>query len=436
MEVIRCKLFMLSKPTKKHWYFFLFLIGAFLRMAIPDFFTYIKNKNNDLESDSNNVDNLNTNLTRKYFEIIRNILSDLLFGIFHWIHKIRNKDDSKKRNQQTYNTNSQKVYFIFNGESNRDKQLYKIIIIISLVDIICQLIIPSYYIFEIKALKKENNIEIQPYELYFLLFFDIFARYLFSLWILRTYFYFHHYLSFILNIIGLIPISYAEIVFKLKLESTYILFVIIVSIQLILYSFEDIMNKVAFRTLYILPNTLIFYKGLVQLIYLAIISGFFFGFGLFKHANVNILFEFEYFIFFIPFNILRTYYLVEVIDKFSAQHMTILKVFEYNILFGYDLLIKPFFSLEGNNTNKNTNLYWYILEIFGFFLLLISSLIYNELIIINHPKLKSKTEYYLDKDADKEQCSSFYSDTIFSDSKESDNTITNLYDDLTGSDIS
>ena len=231
----------------------------------------------------------------------------------------------------------------------------------------------------------------------------------------------------------MIPITIADIQSKLDSSITYILYSIISSIQIILYSFEDIMNKVSFSTLYLLPNTLIFYKGVVQLIYLAVISAFFFGFGFFENASINIEFEFEYFLFFIPFNILRTYYLVEVIDKFSAQHMTILKVFETIMLFGY-LQIKGIF--ENNEDNLKVSIYLNILEIFGFILLLISSLIYNELIIINHPKLKAKTEYYLDKDADKEQCSSFYSDTIFSDSKETENTVTNLYDDLTGSDIS
>ena len=76
-----------------------------------------------------------------------------------------------------------------------------------------------------------------------------------------------------------------------------------------------------------------------------------------------------------------------------------------------------------------------ILKWIGLFFLLISTLIHNEIIIINHHKLKAKTEYYLDKDADNEQNSPINSDTCFSDSA-SDNSLTNLNDDLTCSDIS
>ena len=266
--------------------------------------------------------------------------------------------------------------------------------------------------------------KIEPSELYSLLLFDIFARYLFSRWILKTYFYNHHYLSFILSSIGLIGITIADINNKIEFNSNFMVFIIIAAIQLILYSFEDIMNKVAFRTLYILPNTLIFYKGLIQLIYLGIISAFLFGFHFHTLSKgYDYKYELKYFLLFGAFNILRTYYLVKVIDKFSAQHMTILKVFEYIILFIYQ-------------SCKSKIQKWYPLQIIGFSFLTISSLIHNELIIINHPKLKSKTEYYLDKDADKEQYSSFCSDTLFTESKDSSNSVTNLYSDLTGSDLS
>ena len=69
-------------------------------------------------------------------------------------------------------------------------------------------------------------------------------------------------------------------------------------------------------------------------------------------------------------------------------------------------------------------------------ILLISTLIHNEIIIINHPKLRAKTEYYLDKDADREQQSSFDSNT-FSESKDNTiNSVTDLCSDITGSDMS
>ena len=103
MEIIKCKFIMITKPTKKHSYFFLFILGSFLRVFILDILSDLKNKN-EYEKE------LKIILTEKYFEMIRTISSDLLIGIFHCIHKIRNKLESSKKPEQTFIRNSQKIY--------------------------------------------------------------------------------------------------------------------------------------------------------------------------------------------------------------------------------------------------------------------------------------------------------------------------------------
>ena len=247
------------------------------------------------------------------------------------------------------------------------------------------------------------------------------------------FFYIHLYFSFFLNFISLSPLAYLDYNF-LYFKYYDIIYLIVIGIKYILYSLEDIINKVAFTTIYIEPKTLIFYKGLFQLtVYLPVISALFFlspyhDWNYIKSSFIN---ELLYFAAFIPFNILRTICLVNVIDRFTAQHMSFLKVSESIIIFIIHFLPFPerikFFDEE-----------WFpIFQLLSFIILLISSLIHNEIIIINCQSLKAKTEYYLDKDADREQNSSFYTDTMFSDSKEiNTSSASNLYSDLTGSDIS
>ncbi len=419
MEAINCKIFIIPKLLRKHIYLLFFLLAALFRVLIPDIFTKDENESKDLKY----------LLTKKYFEIIRNVVSALLLGIPHLLNRMRNRDEEyKKIKQQTYVTNKQKINFIYNdNESSRIPIMLKIIFIIASVDVFCQLAVPIKFIIEDKILDNEI-LNADPNNLYFLLFFDIFARYFFSRWILRTYFYIHHYLSFLLNLIGLILISFVDISVKIFGDNSKynFLFVAIISVQLIMYSFEDIMNKVAFRALSILPYTLIFYNGLFQLGYFIIISILFFSFKLNDFTDINWQFEIQYSICFIPFNILRNYYLVEVIDKFSAQHMALLRVTECSIIFIYNKIAESNeFVLER---------YQFIIQCIGFFFLIMSSLIHNEIIIINHPKLKAKTQVYLDKDADKEQNASINSDTCISSTLT--NSQTNLYDDLTGSDMS
>ena len=442
MEIINCKLFLIPKPMKKHLYLILFLIGALLRVLIPYLYVKIIVKE----------EKFGKPLTKKYCEIINNVLSALLMGIPYFLNRIRNKDKDKNIQQQTYKTNSQKIDFINNNETNRSILMIKIIFLISTVDIICQLLIPIYYIIEkpdkIKDKDKDKNLNKKKYHLpdqshlYCLLFFDIFARYIFSRLILKTYFYIHQTLSFILSIIGLIPITIVDILVKILpyiySDNKYysLLFIAIVSIQLILYSFEDIMNKVAFRALSILPYTLIFYNGLFMLGYFVIISIFFISFNLIDfHEDFSFKFTILHSLCYLPFNILRNYYLIKVIDTFSAQYMTLLRVAESIIIFCNFIIIK---FIEGNNQETikfELRIWQFIMQLIGFFFLLISTLIHNEFIIINHPKLRAKTEYYLDKDADKEQNSPINTDTCFSETI-TDNSLPNLYDDLTGSDIS
>ena len=429
MEIVKCGFFMIPKLNKKYWYFAFFLIGSFLREFFPNFLL-----KSDYDSSNNKIERL---LTKKYLEIVRNIASDLLFGIFHFIYFIRNKDDYKRRKQFKYNKNSIKINFIFNDESRRTPRIFKIILIISLVDFICQLLLPLKYLFEFNMDKL--ILITNPFHFNSLLVIDIISRYLFSLWILRTYFYAHHYFSFLLNFIALLALMVVDFIFKFSLNSNNPyneynpLYIIVIALQYILYSLEDIMNKVALRTLYILPTTLIFYKGLFELIILLPIISliFFLLIKLYDFSFVteewNILDLVLYFIAFIPFNILRTFSLVNVIDKFTAQHMSFLKVSEAIFLFVY-------YFCKGEEKLFNLKIWAYIVQIISFLILLISSLIHNEIIIINHPKLKAKTEYFLDRDASIEKNNaSYYSNTLISDSRNLSSTVSNLYSDLSQS---
>ena len=474
MEAINCRLFIIPRFMKKHIYLLLFIIGALTRVLFPDILehfsplddgsnnsnknqngtnstnisniiTFLKDMNdgaNKTSSNNTDIKQLQNLLTQSYIEIIYNVLSAVLLGIPHFLNKMRNKEENKNRRQQTYITNNQNINFIYlKNESSRIPLMFKIIFIISSVDVFCQLTVPIKYIIEYNYFPRiQSN---HQSHFYSVLFFDIFARYFFSRWILKTYFYIHHKLSFILSIIGLIPISIVDFLAKYgKDEEEYNwLFISVISIQLIVYSFEDIMNKVAFRTLSILPYTLIFYNGLIQFGYFIIISIFFFLFQLYDRYAFDYLHELKKSICFLPFNILRNYYLMKVIDTFSAQYMALLRITETSIIFMYDLIkyfLKKRFVKHNQEEEKIYEIYGkiypIIIQFLGFLILLVASLIHNEIIIINHRKLKAKTQFYLDKDADKEQNVSINSDTCFSDS--GTNSVTNLYDDLTGSDMS
>ena len=77
-----------------------------------------------------------------------------------------------------------------------------------------------------------------------------------------------------------------------------------------------------------------------------------------------------------------------------------------------------------------------IIQLSSFVILLISTLIHNEIIIINYQVLKAKTQYYLDKDAYNEEMYSYYSNTMFSNSKDNDSSSeSDFFDNLTCKDF-
>ena len=201
-----------------------------------------------------------------------------------------------------------------------------------------------------------------------------------------------------------------------------------------MYSFEDIMNKFAFLHVVLLPCSLIFYNGCFQLIFFVIISILFFSFGMMDTNYVNGSYIFKHLLAYTPCDIMRNLFLMKVIDRFSAQHMAFLRVSETVVLFIYTLIVEGKI-IPNNDKSKDSdysnNIVFKVLYIFGFSFLLIGSIIYNELIIINTPILKAKTDYYLDKDVDIERTSSIEEGSL-SDSKIYDK---NLMEDLTGSDM-
>jgi hypothetical protein len=412
MEIVNCGCILFPTLSKKYSYFAWFLVGSFLRIAVPYFLGLNSNEdinnNNDNNNDINqdNFEYLKILLTKMYLEMIRNVSSDLLIGIFHCFYLITNREKNKNKNPPKQVRGSRQISFIYNDETNKKSKMIKIIFLISFIDIVCQILLPITYIIE--SLRNDQFLTISADHLNSFLFLDILSRYFFSLCILNTYFYAHHYFAFLLNFISLSILVVID--YKFKFNKYDVLYITIIGIKTILYSLEDIINKVAFRSLYIWPITLIFYKGLFQLvIYLPIITTLFFVLQLNNFEDINIKNEVKLFISFIPFNIIRTINLVAVIDRFTAQHMSFLKVSEALNLFLFYLVI-------GEEKKFELTTLAYIGQIFAFIILLISTLIHNEIIIVNVKILKEKTEFYLGKDAGREQNSSNFSESLFSNS--------------------
>lgn len=440
MKIKKFYCILIPELTKKYWLFIFFLIGSLFRKMLPsllsDYAFEINKKNIEFKEERREI----------YFDIVCNVLSDLLTGILHCIaEKNRLKH---KRNNNSINTNKERIStdkkdlqikFIFNEEQTHKAYLFKMIFIISLIDFTCQLlffgncIIRKYDYFNDS---KKDNVLRNPEHLYSFLVIDIVSRYIFSSLILKTYFYSHHYLSFFLNFIGLSILLIVDI--KFKIGEYNLIYKIMIILQYILYSLEDIINKVALINLFINPETLLFYKGLFSLAYLFILTLSLFIFDKINLPTLNGTFFANIFcrLYFVIFNIIRSVYLVKVIDFFSSQHISFLRVLETILLFFF-YKIDSSHKKEELDKHPDINLFdnyfhlpalYDLIEIGAFLILLFSALIHNEIIILKCKRYKMHTIYFLNIEADKEQIDILFDEEngndIYNNDSSFDNTQT------------
>lgn len=372
----------IPRLTKKHLLFLAFSISSFFR----EFMT-LYNYN---EPDHDPEDKHHTQ--KRYFDILQNVISDLLQGILYFLSELKAKRESKKLTNSLKNESLDKDSF----KANK-KDFIKIMVKISAIDFICQLL---FLIFAI-SLDSDNSIERQNQN--FLLIIDITSRFLFCRYFLNTFFYRHHIASMLVNIFVFIILGILDIynIIRDEKNSTElkIIFGIFLIIQTIAYSYEDVLNKIALEKDYFTPYSLLFYKGLFQIPLVIVLSIFLLIYHHFKDIFYKIESEFiEYILIkrsiFIVFNILRSISLVHVIDKFSSQYLSILKVLESLFIFIYFLI---------DIQNKGYyELYAKIIISISFLILVLTSLIYNEVLVLNIFGLQDYTQHGLDVKAQKD----------------------------------
>ena len=414
MKIKKLGCILIPELTNKYWFFVLFIIGSLCRKVIPsllsDYAFKIRKKNIIYEEERREI----------LFDIVCNVASDLLTGIFHCLSE---KYTPRKANRNYKNKiiipNSKKdlkIKFLYSPVKKKKPFKFKTILFISLIDFICQLLFFGNCIIRKNDINKFNdeaksNVLRNPDFLYSLLVIDIISRYIFSSLILKTYFYDHHNLSFLLNIIAIFILLYVDIKFKIKEYNLWYLLMII--LQYILYSLEDILNKVALITSFIRPVTLLFYKGLFCFVYLSILTLllFFLESIHFPELKITLLANVFCRAYYIIFNIMRSIFLVKVLDFFSSQHISFLRVLETIFLFifyKFDGYYKKK-KLEKNPDDKNLfdnyfhlSLFYELVEFAAFFLLLFGTLIHNEIIIINKIKYRTHTIFFMKIEAQKE----------------------------------
>ena len=369
-------LFILQSPSKKILFFIIFIISIFIK-------TVIEKKINIIFKDKR----------ARYFElIIIYSLGDLLCGFLALIvikrsksNKIVRKSFKKKQNQTFNKINlAEKNALLF--KANNEPQLkwiqLKRLLYLSIFDLLAQ---STSFIYSLFYHKK--NIKLEGYNKNIQLIFDIASRFILSKLLLKFEFYRHYYLSITINLISFAILSISDLYFIIS-ENNFILWIFIGKnlLKTLLYSFANVVGKIGLNSEFLNPYNLLFYKGIIQSIFLIIISlilillkQFYLFTGLFDNNEYNfnmitlIIILLNLFI-----TIISNICIWKIIDLYNVQHLTIAKG-GFAFIAYISALIQKQLDYQ---TKKKLHIFYYT-DIFGYILLFLGTSIHNEIIILN-----------------------------------------------------
>ena len=375
------KCIIIPKADSKRYYLYLFIFCSSIRYLIPRILeNYIEKREKEEYYYKG----------KSYSDILSNFTGDFLTGIIILYNKCKRDSRNEIRNIQGLET-----------KKEMRKRFWFYLFMIAVIDFIAQLCLTNFLIsYIIPNIMIENKgTFIEEEDLYFVVLIDIISRYLFSLLFLKSYFYKHHYVSIFITIVGFILLSIENIndIYK-ENEVNYKKFFLIQYIFMnIIYSLEDVLNKICLNKLIIRPYELMFKKSLFQIFFVILITCFDWS-ALKQYFKVSIdIFYIFYRLIFIISNIFRTWSLITIIEKISPNHLSVLKSSEFSAQFIIHLIylaVEKYILKKTNLDNDHLSLNFIF---FGGICILFSifgSIIHNEMIIINICGLLECTDYY------------------------------------------
>ena len=237
-----------------------------------------------------------------------------------------------------------------------------------------------------------------------MLIFNTIVIYVASRIILKTYFYRHHYFSFILNVFCIIVLLsldiYNTIVQKKETDSSNMIFFYFAKkiLTIIFYSIEDVIGKKVLLDDLMNIYSLIFYRAIVETVLLILFSIPFIFIKITNKAKtpevtsniflqIGDLFkgsEFYKVFLFILTNFFYNIFIWSIIDKFSPSHYAISNIFEST-----GTLIRLWITEENSVQQPVIRLIIYVILIIG-------SLIHSEMVVLNFCSMQKNTKLFLE----------------------------------------
>ena len=386
------RLFIFPKWEEKVKYLIIFIICSLMRRLIPkiiECFPFAKLENQDFKINC-------------YFDLLSNFIADFSVGIVILVKKLKKKS-SNLRNSFTVTTQE--------GErtvQNMKKIFFYLLLLIAVIDIIAQFCLFIFSYIDAQGIVLKDEKFIKEEDLYFVVFIDIISRYFFSKFFLKGHFYPHHIFAILITCVGFIPFIVINIISIIRgynqgnstQERNIIIYLGLYILMTILYSLEDVINKICLNKLIIKPYELMFYKAVFQIVFVVSLSLYMilkenlFEFITTNITGLTILGRILYRFSFIISNIFRTWSLITIIQLVSPNHLSVLKSSEFAILFIILPIFKFIKSIFDDSSEFNLDTYNVSFGIACCIISIIGSAIHNEIIIINKWGLYECTDYY------------------------------------------
>ena len=337
-----------------------------------------------------------------YINLVCIIIGDLLAGFFvlFTIYSLKeeNKEENEAKDKKIKTSNFTDLIYnnIIEVKHNKIKSL------LILISVLYLSACSSYFAFHLIIKDKKNEkIELEDYQMDWKIGIDFIVRHLFSRIILKIKFHRHNKLSLIICSFGFLLMTIQDFIsFKHDIKNNIILiFIFFELLRVTLFSLSDVLSRVLLIDHYILPQTLMFYRGLIGFCILLIITPILYFTSQLKFSllKTKLLFRILFKVLYIILTFFKAFCLVKVIFIFTAQYVSFLVVAE---CFGAS--IYHFYKYLFFSDDKYKDIMEFIIDIASLIIILFSTLLYNEIIIINRCGLNETTKNALLKNSDQE----------------------------------
>lgn len=356
-------LFLLQRNLNLIYVLIYWFLNIFIRLCIylnfDDFFSISK------KSSAQN----------EYIYIIYLAISNLLSGFLILYVKL-----SMRRKTKTHNKDKTKLIYK-NPLKYRDKYFYLKLILISFLDLLHYSCYFIFFLIEKNATNEDISVKSEK-DIKTLL--DIIIRYIFSICILKTRVYKHHKWTIIAIIIGfllVVPFDFVNIFLKININTKVTLkYISILSLRALFFPLEHTLIKQFYSDYYILPENLLFFMGIIQSIFLGILTPILIATKvLYDDLDFNTL-KIIMSIIYTLISFVKQYITLKIIYLFSSQSVSFL-IISTSIAGSINDII-GFFRTKDKGSIQPYIYVGFVLGLIALFIIIIATLVYDEILII------------------------------------------------------